>query len=758
MKLSIIMPLYNVEQTIHTALDSVLMQDVNFEYEIICIDDASTDNTLNILNDYATQYIQVKVFSNPKNMGNGPTFVHALKQAQGDYFTVLDGDDFYTVKNKLQKQVDFLDYDKKKKYCAVCHKYLTLHDNQYILHNPALFDQECEFSYSDFILGKFYAHTSTFMYRNIFKEKISPFFDQVRGDMARTFIVLNYTQGKVKFLNFIGSVYRYNNEGIWSTLSERAQMEMNNTFWKKCADFCSSKEEKELFNKRIYDTSALSNKPGFVALKTLTFEQCFKHLRQMSLTYAFQNEDFVFLRTYKSEFMDSFTESLGRIELNLRGLSPLNKIEPNDNIAISVAMLNNTGGGIYKEIHELIQLNSDKNVYVIFSEITSKEGLSAQIQADFASYAHVKLLFCKEQGDAKLKCLFDMFLDYNISKVYHYAGHHFTYNAALIQQGIYKNITVFSIDHGFVLALDNSSVDSYITKTPAQYRLLNNSYAKKAVYIPVFGKAAEVGGEYIPLNKHENLITATASARFYKFNNNELDYSEFIVALLKTTQGVHYHYGPIDEDKLSEIHTALENNQLDKNTFVHISWADNLCQDMLHKNVDLFISSFPKSSAKTLISIFSAGIPLICYRGDKILTCCDFVYPEALYWSNHQEFLTQIQNLTKEKLLHLSAKGKEHFHKNNNIEILADFLRQEKQFTNDIPQVFCWDTHVVDISQDPYFFPPMPLEIHNPEPHLSAGSRLKNKLSRIYHLSRQLAIELFFLRRVKQFVVKLKGN
>ncbi len=755
------MPLYNVEETLSIALDSILMQDVDFSYEIICINDASTDSTLNILNNYAQKFAHIKVFTNEQNIGNGRTFARGLKEASGDYFIVLDGDDFYTVKNKLQKQVDFLDSDIKNEYCAVCHKYLRLYEDNTIAKDYALFINEKDFYYSDLLSNMFYAHTSSMMYRNIFKHHVPDFFHLNTGETPRTFLVLHFTQGKVRYLNFVGSVYRHNSSGIWTSLDRSAQIALNIKNTKLYIDFCFSHIEKKLWARKTNKLKG-NSQPQEKALESWCVSQLFKFVKNIASNFAFKHRDFAFHRTYKSEFLDSLIESLGRIELNSRELSPLKTIVENDNIAISIAMLNNTGGGIYREIHELIEINAHKNIFIIFSEITNEDNLPEQIIKDFAAYKHVKLLFCKEQGAHKLKCLFDLFLTYNISKVYHYAGHNFPYNAALIQQGIYKNIILFSIDHGFALALDNSSVDNYITKTPAQYKLLHNNYKNKVIYIPIAAKEICIEGQYVPFNNHEFLITATAAARFYKFNNNEINYINFIIALLKKTGGKHIHYGPIDEESKNKIYIELENNHISSDSFVHIEWAQNLCQDLLNSNVDLFISSFPLGSGKTLLSVFSHGIPIICYRGQTLASCIDFVYPEALFWTSHQEFLAQIQGLTKEKLLFLSVKGKEYFHKNNNIELLADFLYQEKQFTNDIPHVYCSDTEIIDVSHDPYFFPLLIPPRDEGErrkddsaPVLTEQSKLikiKTKLARIYNLSAQLTHEIFFIAKVKNII------
>ena len=85
-KLSIIMPLFNVERTIRLALDSVLMQKVDFEYEIIAIDDASTDNTISILQEYARKHKNIKIIAHTENKGNAIAFYDGLVASSGDYF------------------------------------------------------------------------------------------------------------------------------------------------------------------------------------------------------------------------------------------------------------------------------------------------------------------------------------------------------------------------------------------------------------------------------------------------------------------------------------------------------------------------------------------------------------------------------------------------------------------------------------------------------------------------------------------------
>ena len=69
MKVSIIVPVYNASKYLKTCLDSLVNQTID-DMEIIAIDDASLDNSLDILKDYAKNYLFLKVYSNEKKYGS----------------------------------------------------------------------------------------------------------------------------------------------------------------------------------------------------------------------------------------------------------------------------------------------------------------------------------------------------------------------------------------------------------------------------------------------------------------------------------------------------------------------------------------------------------------------------------------------------------------------------------------------------------------------------------------------------------------
>ncbi len=94
MKVSIIVPVYNSEKYLKDCLDSLVNQTLQ-EIEIIAIDDASSDKSLEILKEYEMRYPnKIRVYTNFKNLGQGATRNKGIKLATGEYIGFLDSDDY----------------------------------------------------------------------------------------------------------------------------------------------------------------------------------------------------------------------------------------------------------------------------------------------------------------------------------------------------------------------------------------------------------------------------------------------------------------------------------------------------------------------------------------------------------------------------------------------------------------------------------------------------------------------------------------
>lgn len=124
---SILMPTYNHEKYISQAIESVLAQKTNYPYELLIHDDCSTDSTLAIAQNYATKYPdKIKLFTEKENQGLMKSYKRLIEQSNGKYLAILESDDYWLDKNKLQIQIDFL--ESNPDYGIVASDIITIDD------------------------------------------------------------------------------------------------------------------------------------------------------------------------------------------------------------------------------------------------------------------------------------------------------------------------------------------------------------------------------------------------------------------------------------------------------------------------------------------------------------------------------------------------------------------------------------------------------------------------------------------------------
>lgn len=109
MKISVIIPVYNVEKYLKQCVDSVLAQDFT-DYEIILVDDGSTDNSPIICDEYARKYPQINVI-HKTNGGLSDARNFGIEKAKGDYLMFLDSDDFWEGEKILSDLSIIIDYN-----------------------------------------------------------------------------------------------------------------------------------------------------------------------------------------------------------------------------------------------------------------------------------------------------------------------------------------------------------------------------------------------------------------------------------------------------------------------------------------------------------------------------------------------------------------------------------------------------------------------------------------------------------------------
>ncbi len=108
MKVSVLVPVYNLERFIGPCLESLLTQQMTFDFEVIAIDDGSSDDSWTIMQQLAFEWPQLRVLQNPQNMGVCLTIRYLLEQARGEYLIYVDGDDL-ALPGKIQTIANHLD-------------------------------------------------------------------------------------------------------------------------------------------------------------------------------------------------------------------------------------------------------------------------------------------------------------------------------------------------------------------------------------------------------------------------------------------------------------------------------------------------------------------------------------------------------------------------------------------------------------------------------------------------------------------------
>lgn len=107
---SVVMPAYNCEKFINQSIESVLAQTYT-NWELIVVDDCSSDNTVGIVESYAEVDSRIKLFSLSRNGGPAAARNKAIEVSTGDYIAFLDSDDLW-MPDKLEKQISFMEENK----------------------------------------------------------------------------------------------------------------------------------------------------------------------------------------------------------------------------------------------------------------------------------------------------------------------------------------------------------------------------------------------------------------------------------------------------------------------------------------------------------------------------------------------------------------------------------------------------------------------------------------------------------------------
>ena len=226
---SVIMITYGHEKFIRQAIEGVLMQECNFDVELIIANDCSPDNTDFVINEIIKTHKRaswINYIKHEKNIGMMPNFIYTLQKAQGKYIALCEGDDYWTDPYKLQKQVDFLEANPNFNICFT--RANTLKGDKLELFQLPYNAKDNIFKYEDLIQYNDFIATASVMFRKTFSEIPNWFYKFPVGDMP-LYLLLTQKNNKIKCLQDITTVYRIHETGVWSgiKLYERKEKLLN---------------------------------------------------------------------------------------------------------------------------------------------------------------------------------------------------------------------------------------------------------------------------------------------------------------------------------------------------------------------------------------------------------------------------------------------------------------------------------------------------------------------------------------------------
>jgi len=246
---------------IREALESVLCQEASFPFEICIGEDDSSDGTREICKEYARRFPdRIRLFLRSRSevlfINGRPSgrlnLVRTLKECQGKYVALLEGDDYWTSPKKLQRQVDFLE---EHQDVALCGHGVALvgkrsQDEEFI-DPPQPSGLSCS---TQELLGGMIIHTSTIMLRNWYDWDFPPwFFELPMGDWPLA--IMCSLRGRIAFLPDTMSAYRLHGKGRWSGLDAIEQAFAIDQFYKVMLDYLGPSYRRDV-RRHMYHTRA----------------------------------------------------------------------------------------------------------------------------------------------------------------------------------------------------------------------------------------------------------------------------------------------------------------------------------------------------------------------------------------------------------------------------------------------------------------------------------------------------------------------
>lgn len=256
---SVVMITYGHENYIRQAIEGVLMQNCDFEVELIVANDCSPDKTDLIIKDIIQNHPRgnwIKYHHHEKNLGMKCNFIFALEEVKGKYVALCDGDDYWIDSLKLQKQVDFL--EAKPSYSLVCSGFKSV-NTLTLDENVVLKDvQNCSDNTADGFdinierfLNQWVTKTLTVLFRKTCFNSVELSGYKYSRDVHLMYHLLK--SGNGYYMKEVFGVYHIHEGGVFSHSSTTSKLKMGYLIYKEIYENSKDKYVRKKYVNKIYN-------------------------------------------------------------------------------------------------------------------------------------------------------------------------------------------------------------------------------------------------------------------------------------------------------------------------------------------------------------------------------------------------------------------------------------------------------------------------------------------------------------------------
>lgn len=234
MKISILVTYYNQAHFVKHSLESIIALDIPCEYEILVGDDGSSDGTIEEVKKYARKNSHIKIFVMERTenvkydavLRASANRLNLLENASGDYYCILDGDDWYSSRTFVKEAVAVMENDKNISVCAF--NFAWVSDDDTKIQTVPLY--EGKVSAKEY-LRTAYIHAAACVFRNIFDSNDIKLIKSIGCFDDQDITILHLNHGAMYYIPKVVLAYRQTGMSLWTSMAEYEKHVLNACYY-----------------------------------------------------------------------------------------------------------------------------------------------------------------------------------------------------------------------------------------------------------------------------------------------------------------------------------------------------------------------------------------------------------------------------------------------------------------------------------------------------------------------------------------------